>query len=136
MKITKEWLREKSACNSGVKWFLDQKETNGFKVVEKLIKENKLDWANWAIVRIMSYNQYVSYAVFAAEEVVDLYEKRYPGDNRPRKAIEAAKKCIENPTEENKKAAAVDAAAAYAAAANADMKLKILNYGLKLLKEG
>jgi hypothetical protein len=46
MRITKEWLQEKSACDGGVDWFLSQKETNGIKVVKKLIKEKKLDWAN------------------------------------------------------------------------------------------
>ena len=162
MKISKEWLREKRACVEGVQWFTEQKEIDGLNVVKKLIKENRLGWANWLIVRIMEYKQYVSYAVFAAEQVIDIYEKKYPNNKKPREAIEAAKKCIENPTEENKKAyaaaaargAAADAAyaaaaaayaadaaaaadAAYAAAAAADarqkMQLKILNYGISLL---
>lgn len=37
MKITSEWLQEKSACNAGVKWFLEQKESDGVKVLESLI---------------------------------------------------------------------------------------------------
>jgi hypothetical protein len=50
--------------------------------------------------------------------------------------IEAAKKCIKDPSVENKKTAAADAAAAYAAAYAADgMRKKILAYGIKLLKE-
>ena len=121
--------------------------------MEKLIKEKHLDWANWTIVRVMDYKQYVSYAVFAAEQVIQIYEKKYPDDKRSREAIEAAKKCIKNPSEKNKKAAdaAADAAAhaaayaaahaaAYAAAhAAADaaahtMKIKILEYGMKLLE--
>lgn len=92
MNITKEWLKEKGACSAGAEWFLKQKETDGVNVVKKLIKENQLDWANWLIVRIMDYKQYVSYAVYAAEQVIDIYEKKYPGDDRPRKAIEAANK--------------------------------------------
>ena len=116
MKITKEWLEEKSACRSGVEWFTTQKESDGVEVVKKLTKKKKLNWANWLIVRIMSYEQYVSYAVFAAEQVIDIYEKKYPKDKKPREAIEAAKKCIDNPSEENKKAAAAAADdAAYAA---------------------
>ena len=124
MQIKKEWLIEKKACNEGVVWFCNQKETNGLVVVKKLIAEDKLDWANWLIVRIMNYKQRVSYAVFAAECVVDIYEQRYPNDDRPRKAIEAAN------------AANAANAAAYAAAyaANAAMKNRILKYGLKLLK--
>ena len=121
---------------------------------------------------IKGYKMYVKYAIYAAECVIDIYEKKYPDDNRPRKAIEAAKKCIENPNEENKLAAsyaayasyaasyaayasyaasnaaadAADAAyaaanaaanaAAYAASAADAMKLKILKYGLELLREG
>jgi hypothetical protein len=147
MKITKEWLEGKKACSKGVDWFVKQKETDGVVVVKKLIKEKLFDWANWLIVRIMDYKQRVSYAVFAAEKVISIYEKKYPDDNRPRAAIEAAKKCIENPSKENKKAAAADAAAAYAAAdaayaaadaAAADaaaMRIKILDYGIELLTD-
>jgi hypothetical protein len=119
MKITEQWLEEKSACSEGVEWFFEQKETEGIRVVKKLIKEKQLNWANWLIVRVMNYKQYVSYAVFAAEQVIDIFEKKYPNDKRPREAIEAAKKCIEDPIEENKKAAYAYAAAATAAAAAA-----------------
>ena len=105
MIITKQWLQKEDACLSGVKWFLSQKESDGLKVVKKLIVENKLDWANWLIVRMMTYKQHVSYAVFAAEQCIDIYEKKYPDDNRPRLAIEAAKQCIKNPSPENKSAA-------------------------------
>ena len=171
MKLTEQWLREKSACSEGVEWFLKQKEIDVVKVLKKLIKEKKLPWANWTIVRVMNYKQRVQYAVFAAEQVIGIFEKEYPDDKRPRQAIEAAKKCIENPSKENKKAAAdayaaadaaasaaaaaahaaaaaaaaaaayaayADAAAAAAAAAYAaadTMRIKILEYGIKLLKE-
>jgi hypothetical protein len=141
MKITKEWLQEKNACADGVVWFKKQTESDGLEVVNKLITDNKLDWANWLIVRIMEYKQYVSYAVFAAESVLDIFEKEYPDDKRLRQAIEAAKKCIDNPSEENKIAAnaaayaAANAANAAAYAADAAMKLKILQYGIKLLEE-
>jgi len=60
------------------------------------------------------------YAIFAAEQVLGIYEKKYPEDGRPRKAIEAAKAWIKNPFEETKKAAyAADAAARAAAHAAA-----------------
>jgi hypothetical protein len=83
------------------------------------MKHDKLDWANWLIVRIMTYKQYVSYAVFSAESVLDIYEKKYPNDNRPRKAIEAAKLCVKSPTKKNKDAADAAANAASAAASAA-----------------
>ena len=151
MKITKEWLEERNACKEGIDWFATQTETDGIKILKKLIaedKEDKLDWANWLIVRLMDYNGYVSYAIFAAEQVIDIFEKEYPKDKRPRLAIEAAKKCIDNPNAANAAycaAKAADAAyyaaycaanyAAYCAAdAKKEMQLKILNYGLELLK--
>ena len=125
-EITVKWLTEKSACQEGIDWFIAQKETNSIKVLEKLIAEKKLDWANWLVIRVMEYKQYVSYAVFAAEQVIDIYEKKYPNDKRLRQAIDAAKKCIDNPSKENRDAAANAAADA--------MKKKILEYGIKLLR--
>ena len=120
MKITKEWLKEKSACGEGLEWFKDQKKDDGLTVLEALISDDKLDWANWLIVRIMSRPQYLAYAIFAAEQVIHIYEKKYPDDDRPRKAIEAAKAVLTNDTKETRVAAAyaaAAAAAAYAAAA-------------------
>ena len=110
----------------------------------------------------MTYEQSVSYAVFAAEQVIDIYEKKYPDDKRPRQAIDAAKACIKNPSVKNKAAARAAWAAAWAAAGAAAgaaeaagaawaaagaaagaaeaagaaawaMKEKILKYGIKLL---
>jgi len=52
----------------------------------------------------------VRLAIFCAERVLHLFEEKYPDDDRPRKAIEAAK---------SGNAAAADANAANAAAANA-----------------
>ena len=152
--ITEQWLAENKACPEGVEWLKSRKaDFAGDLLVEILMKEKKFDWANWLIVRIMPYADYVAYAVYAAEQVVGVYQKQYPNDNRPREAIDAAKKCITNPTAENKSAAsaaastasaayaasaasaAYDVASAASAAAYAAMKIKILKYGLKLLKE-
>ena len=56
------------------------------------------------------------YAIYCAEAVLHIFEEKYPNDNRPRKAIEAAKEYLKHPTEENKQAAYAYAAAAYDAA--------------------
>jgi len=58
----------------------------------------------------------VKLAVYAAELVIDIYEKQYPNDKRPRNAIEAAKKYLKKPTKANAYAADAAANAAYAAA--------------------
>lgn len=147
MKITKEWLKEKGACLDGTAWFNAQTETDAVKVLEKLVAEKKLDWGNWTIVRVMKRKQYIAYAIYAAEQVIDIYEKKYPKDKRPRQAIDAAKAVLSNDTKENRAAAdaaaraacAADAAyaAAYAARAAADaaMKKKIVKHGIEMLKE-
>ena len=56
----------------------------------------------------------VRIAIECATHVLGKFEAKHPGDKRPRKAIEAAQKWVDNPTNEN---AAADAAAAAAAAA-------------------
>ena len=61
----------------------------------------------------------VTLAIIAAEDCIDVFEKKYPNDDRPRKAIESAKAWLKNPNEETMSAAAAaaDAATARAAAA-------------------
>jgi hypothetical protein len=135
MKITDRWLEEKRACSEGRGWFNAQKKTDSIEVLKSLISEKQLDWANWTIVRVMTRPQYLSYAIFSAEQVIDIYEKKYPGNDKPRKAIEAARAVLVNDTKETKDAAAYAAYAADAAAyARKKMKLKILNYGISLLE--
>jgi len=54
MKITKKWLEEKSACSEGIDWFKDKKAEGieGTLLVELLIKNKKLPWANWLDERL------------------------------------------------------------------------------------
>jgi len=55
-------------------------------------------------------------AIYSAELVLGNFEKEYPEDNRPRKAIEIAKKVLKEDTEKNRLAAEVAARAAWATA--------------------
>ena len=57
----------------------------------------------------------VKFAIYAAEQVLGIFEKKYPGDYRPRKAIEAAKRYVQT----GKKTGIADAADAADAAADA-----------------
>ena len=150
MKITLEFLKKNNACTYGIEFV----QENGFIGMEakdfilKLIDHKKLNWANWLIALVLNKLDKVRYAVYAAEAVIDIYEKKYPNDDRPRKAIEAAKVYIANPSEENAAACgsaafaarssayAADAYAAEAAAYAAgdkNMLEKIISYGLTLL---
>ena len=146
MKITKKWMKDHNACRDAVAaWEERGSENDPIKIIGLAMDMNRFDWANWLIVRVITYKQYVSYAVFAAEQVIEIYEKKYPNDKRPRTAIEAAKKCIAAPTKKNKAAAytaaaaAADAAAAAAAAyddaARRAMQMKIIKYGIAMLKK-
>ena len=106
MEITTEWLQKEEANSEDIFWFKNQKETDGLKIVKKLIDEKQLNWANWLIVRIMSPAQCMSYAIFAAEQVYYIYEKNYPGlFSLAQKGITIAKKCFDNPNKENIEAA-------------------------------
>ena len=114
MQITKEFLIEKEACPEGFEWFLNQSETDLFKLIDKLIKKRK-DWANWLIVRVMNRQQQLKYAIACAELTLPIFEKQIPQDNRPRLAIKATKRVLEDDSEENRDAALDAANAAYAA---------------------
>ena len=121
MKITKKFLNDHNACSSGMNWVTENKliglEHENF--IQKLMESDKFIWANWLIVRLMEKTERVQYAIFAAENVLRIFEKKYTNDDRPRKAIEAAKNYLNNQSEENKMAAYAAADAADAAAERA-----------------
>ena len=74
----------------------------------KSIKEkDKECWSDMRIIRAWKWQKKdsIALAIFSAELCLDNFEKVYPDDKRPREAIEAAKKYLDNPTEENRSAA-------------------------------
>ena len=111
------------------------------------------------ITKGFSRKQNFKLAIYSAELALPIFEKKYPKDNRPKLAVEAAKKCLASNTIENRIYAAVYAsnadaaasayatytAAAYAAAAayayafvdaaDAKTRQKILDYAIKLAEE-
>ena len=121
MKIKLTWLEEKNTCEEGIEYFTSN-ELEGIEdvdLVKKLFEEKKYNWASWLLTRLFDKTNNVKYAVYSAELVLPIFEKKYPKDDRPRKAIEAAKNWLANQTKENAHAAHAAAAAAYAAAAYA-----------------
>ncbi len=122
MIITKEWLKINNACSEGME-YCEQEGLIGLpadQFVEKLVEGNKLSWANWLIARALQKFDKVRYAVYAAEKVLPIFEKEYPGDDRPKNAIAAAKAYIENPCDDAAHAAYAAHTAAYAAHAATD----------------
>ncbi len=71
----------------------------------------------WVSFRLMSRDNILLAATDIAESVLHIYENKYPGDSRPRRAIEAAR--IGNANADAYAAAANAAYAADAAATNA-----------------
>jgi len=93
------------------------------KIIKTMTKHDHYVDANWLIVQFMFHKESVKYAIFAAKQVLGIYEKKYPKDDRPRKSIEAAKAWIKDPCGETKNAAHATNVAAYAVAnAAADAK--------------
>jgi len=129
MKLDLAFLYSASVCPAGREWYIAHKEPDTVERCVATLKRDKenpqaLSWANWLLAKTMTTENCQKYAIFAAKQVIQIYEKKYPRDSRPRQAIEAAEKYLNEPTEDNKNAAYAAAAAAdataYAAAAASD----------------
>ena len=112
--LTLEKLKELHACQSGIAWFLEQ-ETNDLEVIcNRLLGDTEyvdedghtcLDYLNWLLPRLMDKEQCIKLAIYAAELALPIFEKEYPEDDRPRKAIQAARAYLAEPSKGNRKAA-------------------------------
>ena len=119
MKITKKQIKELHPCLEGWNWY---QNSNKEEDLEKLLLDiNKVDssWSRWLFTNLMTKKQNVEIAIFSASEVLSIFEDKYPDDKRPRKAIEAAQKWLDDPTDKNASASASASASAYAASASA-----------------
>ena len=88
----------------------------------KYLKEDDKEvWQKMTIVKAYKWTKKdsVALAIYAAELVIDNYEKEYPNDQRPRNAIKAAKKWLKSPTDKNQAAAGAAWLAARSAGATA-----------------
>jgi hypothetical protein len=124
MRVTKKWLEGRKACQEAVEWYATQRDHDDKALFKQIIKEDQpLEWVNWYLSRRLEKMDRVRYAVYAAKQVLWIFEAKYPDDKRPRIAIQAAVKYLHNPNATNADAAyAANAAyaAAYAAAYTAD----------------
>jgi len=111
--ITLKWLQSQGACKESLEAWQKETDHNTFATLNRLVVKNP-EWGSWLICRLMNKKQAVQYAIFAAEQVIDIYEGKYP-DKRPRNAIEAAKAYLKNPSKKTKAYAADAAAAGYGA---------------------
>jgi len=88
---------------------------------EHEIQADKECWSEMKIVKTYKWTKKdsVALAIYAAELVIDIYEKECPNGKLPREAIEAAKRVLKSDTPKNRAAAARAADAAARAAAYA-----------------
>ena len=119
MRITLKQLKAFGACKDGIVWFKQQKNKEAKHILRQCLKDNQFKYANWYVSRLFTKPQAVQYSIFNAERCISNYEQEYPNDNRPRKAIEAAKAWLLNPTEENRSAESAARSAAESAAGSA-----------------
>jgi len=119
MKITKEKIKKLEPCLDGYQWYVRHGSPD---LLETLLDVNKVnpEWAAWLYIRLMSEKQRKQFAIYAAEQVLHIFEASHPDDKRPRLAIAAAKKALKSNTKANRDAAyGAACAAACAGAASA-----------------
>jgi len=93
MLINKEYLKSLSPCEDRYKHYLTHyKDFEGmleaFLDLPELIYTDKV----WVFVRSIDKDKLRLVAADFAERVLHIYESKYPNDDRPRKAIEAARR--------------------------------------------
>ena len=128
LKVTKQFLREHRACQDGFRYWCEQKKPHLFDFIRHCIKdkdnqetdESPLNYANWLIVRCMTPDQYLRYAIYAAKQSFPEYEKFAPDDKRVKDAIKAAENVLKNNTAANRSAAATAARSAARSAWSAE----------------
>jgi hypothetical protein len=131
MQITLQMLTDWDACKDGIDWFNKRYKdgTIEFDILVKDLKDAyKYFYLNWLVTRLLTKDNCVRYVIYAAESVLHIFD-----DLRPRKTIKAAKEYLNTKTAAAAAKAAADAA--YAATADVAMYIKIIDYGLELLKE-
>ena len=79
--------------------------------------DDKSTWQEMRIIKAWNWTKKdsVALSIFAAELVLRNFESLFPDDDRQRKAIDAAKKYLDNPTEKNRDAARSAESAAWSA---------------------
>ena len=116
MKITLNQIKEYSPCANSWESLLGKlPEDIDFDKpldVKMLIGLVPVRNAVWALRCLENKKLCVEFAIMCAESALHIFEEKYPDSSRPRDAIEAAKKWLADPNEDNR-AAAARAATAY-----------------------
>ena len=101
LKKMDDFFTKDNVSSEIIKFLLSEKHE--LIIINKNLVNDLFNCLNKHITNLMTYKQSIKYAVYAAELVLPIFEKQYPNDNRSRKCIEAAKLCIDDPSEENQR---------------------------------
>ena len=88
--ITKEWLKSLNPCTDGFVWWCRYGERDPIKFLEAGFEGDHWNYRCWLMIRLLSKANQVKIAIYSAKSVLPIFEKKYPDDDRPRKAIAAA----------------------------------------------
>jgi hypothetical protein len=121
VRITNEYIASLFPCKNRHDNYLHHYRNTDFSVVEFLQLENiTYDDKIWVWKNFATVNEAALFGLKCASSVLDIFEAKYPNDERPRLALEAVYTYLKNPTEENKKACSYAADYAADAADDAD----------------
>jgi hypothetical protein len=117
LKINTEIIRKLNPCKDRFDNYLKHHESfNGnlkdFILLENITYKDKV----WVFVRLATHLQNVKWSLLCASKVLSIFEKEYPNDDRPRKALEACEKYLNEPSASNAYYLADAANAAHVAA--------------------
>jgi hypothetical protein len=102
------------ACAEGVKWANGNGITTLADAFDKCERGDWMIWMLWHAGKLTK-EQNVRIAIACAEHVLYIFEKKYPDNKRPRKAIEATKAWLKSLSEEKAIASVRAKRASYAA---------------------
>jgi hypothetical protein len=108
LQTTFDLLRSKGACESGYRTLA--KALGGVEAygstkpidIQRIVETNGFRDALWSLRAVMPEQKQIArrvlveFACRVAERVLPIYEKKYPGDTRPRAAIDAARAFAES----------------------------------------
>ena len=115
MKTTLNKLKAAGACAERYKVLLSalgKTEADDEPLyIAKIVETNGIEDAVWALRTVDWHDREIRhFAADCAEMVLPIYEKRYPDDDRPRKAIQAARDYADGKIDDAARSAAWDAA--------------------------
>lgn len=114
MTLTVEQLKTLGATAELIKAFEGQAEKDVAAVLRLMLEWEEWGWFEWLITLLMTKPQRLQWAIYCAEKVLPIFEKPFPKDDRPRKAIKAAKNWLKNPSADLAASAGLAAPAAHA----------------------